>query len=91
MELQRIVSTQTNVEASLEEIRKRIPLVSQEQRVVAQRTHRNTDLLEIKQILQRRDLTKQDSMGYGMGCQECRRKVVCVPSFSTVGPENEGI
>jgi hypothetical protein len=91
MELQRIISTQTNVEPGLEEIRKGVPLVSQEQCIVAQRTHRNTDLLKIEQILQRRDLTKQDPMGDGMGCQECRREVVSVPSFSTVGSENEGI
>jgi len=51
MELQRVISAQTDIQPRLEKLFQWIPLVRQEERVVAQRTHRDPDLLQIKQIL----------------------------------------
>ena len=56
MELKWIICAQTNVKTSLEEIRKRISLVRQEEGVVTQGTHGNANLSEIVQILQCRHL-----------------------------------
>lgn len=58
MELKRVVRAQANVEPSLEEIGKRIPLIREEQRIVAQRAHGDANLFEVKQILQRGNFTK---------------------------------
>ena len=44
MELQRVIRAETNVQPNLEEIRQRIPLVSQKQRVITQRAHRQSNL-----------------------------------------------
>jgi len=52
MELQRVISTQADIQPSLEELFQRIPLICQEERIIAQRTHRDPDLLQIEQILQ---------------------------------------
>ena len=51
MELQRVVGAQADIQSGLEELLQRIPLIRQEKRVVAQRAHRNPDLLQVKQIL----------------------------------------
>jgi hypothetical protein len=51
MELQRVVRAQADIQSRLEKLLQRIPLVRQEERIVAQRTHRDPDLLQIKQIL----------------------------------------
>ena len=48
VELKRIVRAQANVEPCLEEIWQRIPLVREEQRVVAQRAHGDADLFEVE-------------------------------------------
>jgi hypothetical protein len=48
MELQGIIRAQTDIETGFEKIGKRIALVSQEQCIVAQWAHRDTDLLEVK-------------------------------------------
>lgn len=68
MELKWIISAQTDVQPYLEELRQRIPLVREEQRVITQRTHSESDLLEIEQILQRRDLSQRDSVRDGVRC-----------------------
>ena len=51
VELQRVVGAQADIQANLEEVGQRVPFIRQEQRIVAQRAHRNTDLLEIEKIL----------------------------------------
>ena len=51
MKLQRIIRTQTNIQPDLKEPFKRVPLIRQEKRIVAQRAHRNTYLAEVEQIL----------------------------------------
>ena len=51
MELQRVIGAQADIQPLLEKLFQRIPLVRQEEHVVAQRTHRDPDLLQIKQIL----------------------------------------
>lgn len=51
MELQGVVSAQTNIQPCLEEIRQGVPLVREEQSVIAQRTHSDANLLQIEEIL----------------------------------------
>jgi hypothetical protein len=58
MELKRVISTQADVEARLEKVGERISFVSQEQGVVAQRAHRESNLFQIKEILQGGDFAK---------------------------------
>lgn len=64
MELQWIVCAKTNIEPSLEEIWKGIPLIREEQSIIAQWTHCNSDLFEIEEILQCGDFTQKDPVGY---------------------------
>lgn len=55
MELQRIVGAQTDIQTRFEEVRERVPLVSQEKSVVAERAHGNANLFEIEQVLESRN------------------------------------
>ena len=57
VELQRVVCAQAHVEPCFEKVRQRVSLEREEERVVAQRAHGDTDLFEVKKVLQRRDLT----------------------------------
>lgn len=91
MKLQRVICTQTDVEPHFEKVRQRVPFVSQEQGIVAQRTHGQSDLLQIEQILQCWNLAEEDSVRDGVGRQECRCKMVCVSCFTAVGSENESV
>ena len=52
VELQRVVRAQADIEADLEEVGQGVPLVREEQRIVAQRAHRYPNLLEVEEILQ---------------------------------------
>ena len=58
VELQRVVGAQADIEACLEELRNRIPFVRKEQRIVAKQTHGDANLLEVEEVLQRRDLAQ---------------------------------
>ena len=89
VELQRIVRTQADIQSSFEILRQWVPLIGQEERVVAQRTHRDADLLQIKKILKSRDLTKQDAVGDGVRSKECRCQVVGIARLAGVWTENE--
>ncbi len=51
MKLQGIVRAQADIQSRLEEIRERIPLIRQKQRVVTQGAHRYPNLLEVEQVL----------------------------------------
>jgi len=51
MELQGIIGAQADIQPRLEKLPQWVPLVRQEERVVAQRTHCDPDLLQIKQVL----------------------------------------
>jgi hypothetical protein len=51
MELQRVIRAQANVQPRLEKVFQRIPLVRQEERVVAERAHCDPDLLQVEQVL----------------------------------------
>ena len=51
VELQRVIAAQADIQPDLEEIRQRVSLVRQEQRVVAQRAHGDADLLEVEEVL----------------------------------------
>lgn len=52
MELQRIISTESDTEAAGQELRQRVAMVIEEQRVVAQWGHGDRDLTQIVQILE---------------------------------------
>ena len=91
MELQWVVCTQTDIKPDFEEIGEWIPLIRQEKRVVAERTHGKTDLLQIEEILQRRNFPQQNPMRDGMGRQKTGRKMIRVSSFSAMRAEHESI
>lgn len=59
MELQRVVSTERDPQAAREEVRQRVAVVAQEQRVVAERGHRDVDLRQVIHVLQHRYLGKR--------------------------------
>ncbi len=91
MKLQRIVRTQTDVQPYLEKIREWIPFVRQEQAVVAERRHRDPNLLQIEEVLQCWDLAKEDTVRDRVRGQIRRRQVVWVTSFAAVRAEDEGV
>jgi len=71
MELKRIVGTQANIQSRLEEIRKGVSFICQEEGIVAQRAHRDSNLLQVEQILKSGYFTQQDSVRDRMSRQEC--------------------
>ena len=91
VELQRVICAQADVQANLEEVRKRVPLVCQEESVVAQRAHGQADLFEVEQVLKGWDLAKQNTVGNRMRQEVGRGQVVGVSSFTTMRTEHEGI
>jgi len=91
MELQGIIGTQTNVQADFKEIRQRIPLVREEQRIIAEWRHGQTYLLQIKQILKSGDLAEQNPVRYRMCGEECCCKMIRISGFATMRSENEGV
>ena len=91
MELQRIVRAQADVQPRLEKLFQWIPLVRQEQGVVAQRTHRDPDLLQIKQVLQGGDLAEQDSVRDRVRCEVGGRQVVRITCLPSMWTEDKGI
>ena len=52
VELERVVRGQRDVEAARQVVRQRGPVVVQEERVVGQRRHRDTDLVEVVELVQ---------------------------------------
>lgn len=52
MKLERVVSGQGDAQSSGEELRQRVAVVTQEERVVAQRRHRDEHLRQVVQVLQ---------------------------------------
>lgn len=52
VELQRVISTQRDAEPARQELRQRVAVVVQEQRVVAQRGHGDGDLSQVVQVLE---------------------------------------
>lgn len=66
MELQWVIRAQADVQTRLEEVRERVPLIRQEQGVVAEWAHRDTNLLQVEQVLQRRDLPQGNAVRDGV-------------------------
>ena len=62
VELERVVGAEADVQADLEEVRERVALVREEERVVAERAHREPDLLEVEEVLQRGYLPEEDAV-----------------------------
>ena len=91
MELQRVVGAQANVQPCSEKLRQRVPLVRQEQRVVAQRAHGDADLLQVEQVLECGHLSQENPVRDGVGRQERRRQVVRVTGLPGVGAKHESI
>ena len=82
VELQRIIRAQTDVEPRLEEVRQRVALVGEEEGVVAERAHRNSDLLEVEKVLKRRDLAQQNSVRDRLRGEERGGQMVGVASLA---------
>lgn len=91
VKLQRIVRAQADIQTSLEKVRKRVPFVGQEERVIGQRAHCDTDLLEVEQILECGYLAEENAVGDGVRGQERGSQVVGIPSFAAVGSEDESV
>ena len=91
VELQWVVRAQTDVQADLEEVGERVALVRQEERVVAQRAHREPNLLEVEQVLQRGHLAQQDAVRDRVRGEERGREVVWVARLAAVRAEDEGV
>lgn len=91
MELQRIVRAYAHIQPHFEEIRERIPLVCQKQAIVAQRRHRDPDLLQVEQVLQCGHFAQEDAMRDRVRGEERRREMVWVARFTAVRAEDEGI
>lgn len=80
---------QRDVQADPEKVLERVPLVRQKQGIVGQRAHGESNLLEVKEILQRRDFAQEDPVGDRVGREEGRGEVVWVSGFATVRSEYE--
>lgn len=91
VELQRVIRTQADVKASLEELRYGVTLVSEEERVVTERAHGDADLLEIKEVLQCRNLAQEDAVRDGMRRKECGSEMIGVACFAGVGAEDKRV
>lgn len=79
VELQGVVRRQTNIHATSEETWEGIPVVKQEQRVVAERGKGDSYLRQIVQILQHRSFAQIDSMIYVV----CHKKGYCQMLYIT--------
>lgn len=66
MHLERIIRAQTNIQPHFEELLDRISLVCEEERVIAQGAHRHPDLLQVEEVLERRDFAEQDPVRDGV-------------------------
>lgn len=64
VKLEWIVGTQADIQACVEEHGKWVTFIRQEERVIADWTHSETDLFQEVQVLQRRNFAEQYSMGY---------------------------
>jgi hypothetical protein len=91
VELQGVVRAQTHVQSDFEKVRQRVPLVCEEQRIIAQWRHGQSYLLEVKQVLESGHLAEQNPVGYGMRSQESRRKMIRISRFTAMRSEYEGI
>lgn len=89
VELERIVRTQAYIEPESEEVREWIAFIGQEQRIVADRAHRDANLLEVEQILKRWHLPQEDSMRNGMRSEERRCEMIWVASLAAVRTQHE--
>lgn len=89
MELKRVICTQADVQPHLEEVRKGVALVGQEEGIIAEGTHGEPDLLQIEQVLQGGDLAEEYAVRDGVRREEGRCQVVRVAGFATVGTEHE--
>ena len=89
MELKRVIRAQADIQPRLEEFLQWVPLVCQEERVVAQRTHCDPDLLQIEQVLQRGDLAQQNPVGDRVRCEVGGCQMVGVPCFTRMWTEDK--
>lgn len=89
VKLERIVRAEADVKPGLEELGDWIPLVGEEERVVAQRAHGDPDLLQVEEVLQGRHLPQQDPVCDGMRRDERRGQVVRVASLTAVRSEHK--
>lgn len=91
MELEGIVSTQADVETTMEEGWEGVALIVQEQGVVGQGRHGDTHLSQVEQVLEGGDLAQQDSVRDTERRQEGRSQVISVSCFTTVRSEYERV
>lgn len=89
MELKRVIRAQADIQPRLEEFLQWVPLVCQEERVVAERAHCDPDLLQIEQVLQRGNLAQQNPVGDRVRCEVGRCQVVGVPCFTRMRTEDK--
>lgn len=91
MELQRIIRTQTDVQAYVEEVWERIPFIRKEERVVAERAHSDANLLEVEEVLQSRHFSKKNAVRDRVRGKECRSEVFRITCFAAVRSKDKSV
>ena len=69
----------------------RIAIVREEQGVVAQRTHRYANLVEVKNVLQQRYLSERNSVTDTMAAEDGGSQMICVAGLAAMWPQQEGV
>lgn len=91
MELQWVVGGQRYDQTSAVEFRQRIAVIVQEERVVRQRRHGDTDLRQIVEVLQHRRLTQQQAVSDVLAQQVATDQVIDWAGFTTMRPQHERV
>lgn len=91
MELQWIISTETDTQPAGEVLGQWITVVVQEQAVVTQRRHGNTDLCQVVQILQYRHLPQQQPVRNILRHHVTAHKMLYGACLATMWPQYESI
>mmetsp|Transcript_8423 Transcript_8423/g.52656 ORF Transcript_8423/g.52656 Transcript_8423/m.52656 type:complete len:274 (+) Transcript_8423:4142-4963(+) len=86
-----IVRGQAHIKPPIEKCGERVPVIVQEQVVVAQRRHCKTDLFEVIQVLQARTLPQIDAVGNAVRPHEGRHQVIHVSGFPGVRHELDAV
>mmetsp|Transcript_1039 Transcript_1039/g.3140 ORF Transcript_1039/g.3140 Transcript_1039/m.3140 type:complete len:329 (-) Transcript_1039:1783-2769(-) len=91
MNLEGVVGGQRHGQAPSKKLGEGIPVVVQEERVVGEWTHHQSNLGHVVQILQTRRLAQVDAVCNVLGQEKCGREVVEVACLAAVRPEGKRV
>ena len=91
MKLKGIVRGQTYAQPSSKVLWKRIAMVVEEKRVVAERWHRDADLRQVVQILEHRDFSQQQAVRNILRHHVTAHEMLNGTGFAAVRPQDERI